>query len=296
MKTWLKWALVWTWSAIVLAWAWAWATKLWYIPNWLELEVLCSWNTNEIVFTWDVEEVILSTWDVGEVILSTWDVGEVILSTWDINSNRWENGWNELDSVNIPVVKAVAIESEKDYKPIIYLYPEKETLINVQLGYPENLTHTYPKYKEWWWNVVANPDWSLVDVKSNRNLYALYWEGYTKKEKNVEDWFVVKWEDTIPFLEEKLALLWLNEREAEEFIVYWLPKLEVNAYNLIRFRSQEEIEKGMPLKVNPQPDSVIRVLMEYKPLEEKIELAEQKLVKNERKGYSVIERWWTEIL
>jgi hypothetical protein len=59
---------------------------------------------------------------------------------------------------------------------------------------------------------------------------------------------------------------------------------------LIRFRSQEEIEKGMPLKVNPQPDSVIRVLMEYKPLEEKIELAEQKLVKNERKGYSVIER------
>jgi hypothetical protein len=59
-----------------------------------------------------------------------------------------ENSWNESDSVNFPVVKAVATESVKDYKPIIYLYPEKETLINVQLGYPENLTHTYPKYKE----------------------------------------------------------------------------------------------------------------------------------------------------
>ena len=268
MKTWLKWALVWTWSAIVLVWAWAWATKLWYIPNWLELEVLCPWDTEVI----ENDETSLEKFDEYGVI--------------DEDENIPVNAWGKSVSRSLSSTAA---------KPIIYLYPEKETLINVQLGYPENLTHTYPKYKEWWWNVIANPDWSLVDVKSNRNLYALYWEGYTKKEKNVEDWFVVKWEDTIPFLEEKLALLWLNEREAEEFIVYWLPKLEVNAYNLIRFRSQEEIEKGMPLKVNPQPDSVIRVLMEYKPLEEKIELAEQKLVKNERKGYSVIEWWWTEI-
>lgn len=287
MKTWLKWALVWTWSAIVLAWAWAWATKLWYIPNWLELEVLCPWDT-EVIENDETsleefegyDEIVIEN---NETSLEKFDEYGVI----DEDENIPVNAWGKSVSRSLSSTAA---------KPIIYLYPEKETLINVQLGYPENLTHTYPKYKEWWWNVVANPDWSLVDVKSNRNLYALYWEGYTKKEKNVEDWFVVKWEDTIPFLEEKLALLWLNEREAEEFIIYWLPKLEVNAYNLIRFRSQEEIEKGMPLKVNPQPDSVIRVLMEYKPLEEKIELVEQKLVKNERKGYSVIERWWTEIL
>ena len=34
-------------------------------------------------------------------------------------------------------------------------------------------------------------------------------------------------------LEEKLAILGLTERESEEFIVYWLPKLEKNKYNYI---------------------------------------------------------------
>ena len=41
--------------------------------------------------------------------------------------------------------------------------------------------------------------------------------------------------------EEKLAILGLNEREAEEFIIYWLPKLESNKYNYIRFATEEEI-------------------------------------------------------
>ena len=36
-------------------------------------------------------------------------------------------------------------------------------------------------------------------------------------------------------------MLGLNDREAEEFIVYWLPKLEENKYNLIRFETAEEI-------------------------------------------------------
>ena len=51
--------------------------------------------------------------------------------------------------------------------------------------------------------------------------------------------FIVKGEDTAKFLEEKLEILGLNEREAEEFIIYWLPKLEANKYNYIRFASVE---------------------------------------------------------
>ena len=33
-----------------------------------------------------------------------------------------------------------------DYKPIIYLYPEKTTEISVKLGKTENITCSYPKY------------------------------------------------------------------------------------------------------------------------------------------------------
>ena len=47
--------------------------------------------------------------------------------------------------------------------------------------------------------------------------------------------FVVKGEDTAAFLQEKLAYLGLTPREYNECIVYWLPRLEGNPYNLISF-------------------------------------------------------------
>lgn len=71
----------------------------------------------------------------------------------------------------------------------------------------------------------------------------------------------MKGTDVAEFLEDKLALLGLNEREAEEFIVYWLPKLQENKYNYIRFATMEEINENMPLKFSTEPDSLIRVLM-----------------------------------
>jgi len=173
-------------------------------------------------------------------------------------------------------------------KPILYLYPEQETQITVKLLSPEKLTTTYPKYKNEW-KVMAQPNGDLKDMETGRNLYALYWEG---KNTNVPHWesgFCVKGSDTIAFLEEKLAILGLNEREAEEFIVYWLPQMEQNPYNLIRFETMEEINQNMPLEITPAPDTLIRVVMDFKPVKKEIQIPEQELIKVERKGYTVVE-------
>ena len=179
-------------------------------------------------------------------------------------------------------------------KPIIYIYPTRETEVNVTLWIPENLLHTYPKYNsEKWRKVIAQPNWDLEDIDSWRKLYALYREWKGSNETNFDEWFVVKWEDTIPFLEEKLAILWLNEREAEEFIVYWLPQMEDNAYNLIRFETKAEQDENMPLNITPKPDTVIRVMMDWKSIDESVEIPEQQLTTPERKGFTVVEWWWS---
>ena len=179
-------------------------------------------------------------------------------------------------------------------KPIIYIYPQEETKVSVKVGYPENLTCTYPKYEDGW-DVIASPDGTLKDIKTGRNLYALYWEGIRTKEGNIEDGFVVKRENVASFLEEKLEILGLNEREAEEFIVYWLPILEKNEYNFIRFYEKEEIDEMMPLEINPEPETLIRVLMGWKKLDKNIDIKEQKLEKVQRTGYTVVEWGGTEI-
>ena len=185
-------------------------------------------------------------------------------------------------------------ESTVSKKPIIYLYPEEQTEVTVTLGKPDNVTCSYPKYDDGW-TVLANPDGKLIDKDTNRELYSLYWEGEYTNPIPMDEGFVVKGEDSSKFLEEKLAILGLNEREAEEFIIYWLPQLEENEYNFIRFASVEEIDESMPLEFSVKPDTVIRVLMQFKEVDKDYKVKEQKLETPERKGFVVVEWGGTEI-
>ena len=192
--------------------------------------------------------------------------------------------WNTIFNKNCPDDP----DEPVDKKPIIYLYPEKETEITIKLGKPNNITSSYPIYNNGW-TVIANPDGTLMVKSTGRELYSLYWEGKHSEEINLNEGFVVSNKDTIKFLEEKLKVLGLNDKESEEFIIYWLPILQENKYNYIRFASIDEINKNMPLELSEKPDTIIRVLMQYKPLENKINVQEQTLSTIERKGFTVVE-------
>ena len=207
------------------------------------------------------------------------------------SSNNSEKSTNSTYSRTEELLSGI---NEYSAKPIIYLYPKETTELTVKLGKPENITCSYPKYVDGW-NVIANIDGSLIDKDTGRELYSLYWEGINSEQFRLDEGFVVKGSETIEFLEEKLAILGLNEREAEEFIVYWLPILEKNEYNYIRFATIDEINKNMPLEFSVKPDTIIRVLMQYKALDNYIEVKEQKLETPERTGFVAVEWGGTEI-
>lgn len=174
-------------------------------------------------------------------------------------------------------------------KPVIYIYPTQQQQVHVKLNYAGNLTHTYPKYPENGWNVKAEPNGTLWD-ENGMEYYALFWEGTPHKTLIAEDGFVVAGKETAKFLEEKLAYLGLNRREANEFIMHWLPRMESNAYNLIHF-SGEDYEKLAELKITPQPETIIRVMMLTRPLTNKIDVPLQDLkpLHKTRKGFTVVE-------
>ncbi len=174
------------------------------------------------------------------------------------------------------------------YKPMIYVYPEHDMDLTIQLGKSDLLTSTYPKYQNSW-NIHVSKDSTIYDYNTKRNYYGLYWEAKDFTELDMATGFVVKGEETVSFLEDKLAYLGLNDREINEFIVYWINRLENNPYNYIYFRTEEEINQYMPLYFSEQPDSVIRILVDFKPLNKKIRVKEQKLVHRERNGFSVVE-------
>ena len=179
-------------------------------------------------------------------------------------------------------------------KPIIYLYPEQDKNIVVSLENPEKITCSYPDYNNGW-NVIAKQDGTLIDLNTNRELYALYWEGKGTIKAKDKKGFVVKGEDTAKFLEEKLEILGLNAKEKQEFIIYWLPKMQDNTYNYIRFATIEEINEYMPLEFSEKPDSLIRVYMQFKALDKYEDVVIQELKSPERVGFVAVEWGGTEL-
>ena len=172
-------------------------------------------------------------------------------------------------------------------KPVLYLYPEEETTVSVRLDYNGRLTTTYPAYEDGW-TVTAHPDGTLTDPATGREYYCLFWEGVSPVEYDFSEGFVVPGEGTAAFLEEALAALGLTDQEANEFLIYWLPRMEGNPYNLISF--QEEVyTENAALTISPAPDTLLRVFMAWKGLEEPVEVPPQTLTAPSRTGFTMVE-------
>lgn len=172
------------------------------------------------------------------------------------------------------------------FKPVIYLYPEKETDVTVNLNLDGKLTCTYPK-SDGEWTVTAKPDGTLVDKKGIEYNY-LYWEGQADVKPDFSKGYCVKGEDSATFLEEKLKELGLNRREVNEFITYWLPQMEQNKYNIISFQT-DNYTNSAKLKVNPSPDTIIRVFMAFKASNHFVNMESQTIETPQRNGFTVVE-------
>ena len=174
-------------------------------------------------------------------------------------------------------------------KPVIYLYPEQETDVHVELELTEaDLSTTYPKYNNGW-DVTAFPDGTLLNKADGTHHKYLFWDAVNCRTRfDFTKGFCVAGGDTEAFLREKLTCMGLTEQEMNEFIVYWLPRMEHNKYNLISFQGNAYTNSAK-LNITPSPDGLLRIFMAYIPLEESVDIEPQQLDTFERNGFTVVE-------
>ena len=187
-------------------------------------------------------------------------------------------------------------------KPAIYLYPENDNeQIQVKLSlyrtemlsmWPE-ADHTYAY--EYYWNVHADKDGTIYDINDDQFSY-IFWEATDHGIHDFSKGFCVAGEDTADFLKETLAGIGLSSKEYNDFIGYWLPRMEDNTYNLITFEGLEEgdaYNSFYGLEVTDAEgnaaDSVLRVLMVWKPVDEHTDIEPQTFSGFERNGFTVVE-------
>ncbi len=180
-------------------------------------------------------------------------------------------------------------------KPVIYLYPENETDVEVRLKLNDGeMLCTYPNPvmdgDEYVWNMHALPDGTLYDADGIEYSY-IFWEASSYAEPDFSQGFCVKGEDTAEFLRTTLANIGLTPDEYNEFIVYWLPRMQDNEYNLISFQT-DNYDESCPLEVTASDGEVadvLRVMMAWQAADEYVEIDPQNFDGFERTGFSVVE-------
>ena len=138
----------------------------------------------------------------------------------------------------------------------------------------------YPAYHDGW-KLECHPDGSFT-TENGTICHRLYWEAQTNRSVPMEEGFCVAGADTAAFLAESLAELGLNSLEISDFLITWLPRMEGNAYNLITFHTEQVAD------ISPAPDTLIRVLMVFRPLEESVDIAPQTLTPTQRTGSTAV--------
>ena len=192
-------------------------------------------------------------------------------------------------------------------KPIIYLYPEEEKDVHVSLELKNSeMLYMWPSANQaenniFNWDVTADKNGKIHDENGNEYSY-LFWEATGYADGNFEKGFCVKGSETGEFLREKLAEIGLTPEEYNEFIVYWLPKMQNNEYNIIRFEgldANDEYNSNFVLNVTDEngieADSMLRVMMVWEASDSYKEIEPQEFETFERNGFTVVEWGGTEI-
>ena len=203
---------------------------------------------------------------------------------------------------NTEYEKKIVCDSAVAEKPVIYIYDGKNEGTDYQ--YKEDaaktvtlrlnggkIGSTYPKIDSSanGWSFTAYKDGTLVDKEGKAYDY-IFWDGEMTDVAGIDvsKGFSVKGSETVEFLENKLPELGLNQHEINDFITYWLPRMEKNPWNTFCFQTKTYTDWA-DLKVSPEPDTVIRVFVAWYPTEEEEKIEPQKFASPQRGEYTVAE-------
>lgn len=173
-------------------------------------------------------------------------------------------------------------------KPAVYLYPQEDMQVSVQVEINGRMTTNIPEYNDGW-NVFATKE-GLI----NNEYDYLFYEANLRKIVLPQEGWVVAYEDLENWFDHNLVSLGLNEREVFQFKEYWLPELNKYNYYEIKLLSNDFLEKNMKLIVTPEPDTLIRLNFYFKGHDKFLVLDTPTIITPKREGFVVVE--WGGIL
>ncbi|MBM3283023.1 hypothetical protein FJY90_02105 [Candidatus Gottesmanbacteria bacterium] len=232
-------------------------------------------------------------------------------------------GWHN-PALQLGQIKFITVSdwtwATPECKPAIYLYPQNPTELSVKVKPEGRITVSDPEHGEDGWKVIAYPDGSLTrsdlvggptSMDSIIYPYLYYETELTKVKVPQEGWIVAK-EELPGFFGSILPELGLNKKEMQDFLDYWVPKLEEyldpipphresalptpgvssglnKTFLFVGLIDREELDRIEPIEFSTTPDTFIRVRFYFEKIDEgnsKFEYLNSKQILNSKLQFS----------
>lgn len=184
---------------------------------------------------------------------------------------------------------------EGDYclgKPVIYLYPEKPTLVNVTVETAGKIVVSDPFYPAGGWkNVLANPNGKLQ--YQNREYRELFYETESHALGRPKAGIIMEKNNLDKGLKNFIERLGLTRPdEQREFLDWWIPRLKKIKTDKIFVSILETEEKSRvdSVEISPRPDTFIQFIVYFAPLSDNETIIPLTLPPTpQRNGFTAIE-------
>jgi hypothetical protein len=147
--------------------------------------------------------------------------------------------------------------SECAEKPNIYLYPETEINLDVNITFPKEgrVSKSIPEFPAQWKNLKIKPDGKINDKYD----YLFYETEQLAQFSPVKGWVIAR-KELENFFRYNMKQTGFIDREIEDFVTYWLPRFTESEYYAIYPQYNKQIDPLIKLEFSQQPDSILRLI------------------------------------
>jgi len=176
-------------------------------------------------------------------------------------------------------------------KPNIYIYPETDTNIEIYLDFPRGgyITESLPSYDDGWKINVSS------EGRINGTYECLYYEFNAPDLCQYDYGWVVERENLEKFFRQNMEAYGFNDKEIDDFIDYWVPKLNKFKRYIIFPQLNEDISRVIQIRCSREIDTLFRLY--YAIMGTNfigVEITPPEIYPFERNGFTIVE--WGVIL
>lgn len=176
-------------------------------------------------------------------------------------------------------------------KPVIYLYPEKETEVKIEVNPVGEFTFTYPSMENGW-EFTCHPDGSIH--RGDESYRYLFWESEQDIPSQIlpkNEGAIVSGSEAVAYLEMQMKKFGMTSEERADFITYWGPILQTKSNLYIYLLFNEVCDAVATLDISPKPAEIGRfyVIWASVPDDYNPSLESQEVPVMQRDGFTVLE-------